>query len=306
MEIYLFMFNRPTARLQLTIGFGNNLFQYCFARLLAEKNNLLLIHREIPEFNIPHSVHQTNPSFPTAHIGEHNYKDALGADLSGFNLTINGYFEDYEIFAPHLDTIRSWFPPVKKMNSRDLILHLRLQNRLVQVSHHKNHVLADAYLKGMEGFDFDRLHIITDAKKWSPYTREDIEEIQQEIKVGPNPPSNSPWVSTDQSLFYINTLIEGFEHLNPIVHCNNAPVIPGSGGLRSGHMDDFNFIRRFDKIMIFNSTFSWWAALLSEASQVGTWGPWKPNKGTRSKNLGKTNYPGWFTWGSKEDLYWNE
>lgn len=300
------MLDKPTAHLQLTIGFGNNLFQYCFARLLAEKNNLILVHRAIPEFDIPQSKHQADVSLQTVYIGEHNYKQALETDLSKYNLVINGYFEDYEIFTPYLETIRSWFPRVQKTNNNDLILHLRLQNRLVQVSHHKNHVLADAYLRGIEKFDFDRLHIITDAKKWSAYSREDIEEIQEEIKVGPNPPSNSPWVSVDQSLYYINTLISGFEDINPIVHCNGAPVIPGSGGLRSGHMDDFNFIRGFDKIMIFNSTFSWWAALLSEASQVGTWGPWKPNKGARSKNLGKTNYPGWFTWGSKEDLYWDE
>ena len=305
MEIYLNMSNKPHAHVKFTIGFGNNIFQYCFARLLAEKNNLVLTHTGIPEFNIPE--HQPPPPrLETVFIGEDNYKEALQADLSKFNLVIQGYFEDYEIFAPHLNEIRSWFPTVEKTNTKDLILHLRLQNRLVQVSNHKNHILADAYKKGIEKFEFDKLHIITDAKKWSEYNSNDIEEIQEEILNGPNPPSNSPWVSTEQSLYYINNLINGFSDLNPIVHCNGADVIPGSGGLRSGHMDDFNFIRSFNNIMIFNSTFSWWAAVLSNASNVGTWGPWKPNKGARSKNLGKTNYPGWFTWGSTEELYYNE
>ena len=49
------MQTNPVARVNLTIGFGNNLFQYCFARLLAEKNNMELSHRGIPEFSIPPS-----------------------------------------------------------------------------------------------------------------------------------------------------------------------------------------------------------------------------------------------------------
>ena len=67
--------------------------------------------------------------------------------------------------------------------------------------------------------------------------------------------SKSPWVSVDQSLFYVNNLIEGFSQLNPIVHCNGAKVIKNSGGLRGGHVEDFDFIRSFDKIMISTALF---------------------------------------------------
>ena len=295
--------SKGAAYIKLTIGFGNNLFQYCFGRLLAEKNNLVLVHRPISEFSITSDTNYRN-NFKTVRIGENNYREALLSNYENCNLLIDGYFEDYTIFAPYLDKIRTWFPKVEKTNTKDLILHLRLQNRLIQVSHHKNHVMADAYKKGIEKFDFDRLHIITDAKKWEHYNSEDIEEIRKEILYGPNPPTNSPWVSVKQSVGYMNGLIDGFSDLDPIVHCNNAPVIPSSGGLRSGHMADFDFIRSFNKVMIFNSTFSWWAAVLSGAEHVGTWEPWKPNKGARNKNLGETNYPGWFSWGSTDDLYW--
>ena len=54
--------------------------------------------------------------------------------------------------------------------------------------------------------------------------------------------------------------------------------------------------------MFKNSTFSWWAAVLSEASCVGVFGPWKPNKGNRNKNLGKMDIPGWFSWGLENNL----
>ena len=298
--------SKGTVKVNLTIGFGNNLFQYCFARLLSEKYNLNLNHREIKEFSIPESNNQIDNRLNTIIINDNNYIQALQHDLSSYNIVVNGYFEDYRIYKNHLNRIRTWFPATQITNKNDLILHLRLQNRLVQVSHHKNHVLADGYKKGIEKFDYENLHIITDAKKWSHYSKEDIEEIRHEIMVGPNPPSNSPWVDVNQSLDYMNNLIDGFSDLNPIVHCNNEPVIEGSGGLRSGHMKDFDFIRSFDKVMIFNSTFSWWAAVLSGASSVGTWEPWKPNKGAKNKNLGRTDYNGWFSWGSTEDLYWEQ
>ena len=60
----------------------------------------------------------------------------------------------------------------------------------------------------------------------------------------------------------------------------------------------FNFIRSFDKILFKNSTFSWWASVLSDASRVGVFGPWKPDKGKKNKNLGQADFPGWFSWGN--------
>jgi len=305
MGVYLIM-NKGVVTVNLTIGFGNNLFQYCYARLLAEKNNLKLNHRKIEEFSIPKSSHAINKNLKTILINDTNCLQALNADLSEFNIVVSGYFEDHRIYKKHKKKIISWFPSVPRTNKKDLILHLRLQNRLVQKSHLKNHIMVKGYKEGISMFDFDKLHIITDSKKWSHYDKTDIEEIRHEILIGPNPPSNSPWVDVNTSLGFINSLIDGLSEFSPIVHCNNKPVIKNSGGLRSGHMKDFNFIRDFDKVMIFNSTFSWWAAFLSEAKHVGTWGPWKPNKGSRNKNLGKTDYEGWFSWGSTDDLYWKE
>lgn len=298
--------SKGVVQVNLTIGFGNNLFQYCFARLIAEKNNLNLNHREIREFSISESKNPVDSNLKTVVIDDSNYIQAFNSDLSSNNVIVSGYFEDYRIYKNNMQKIRSWFPLIKKSDSNDLILHLRLQNRLIQKTHHRNHISAEGYIKGINKFDFDRLHIITDAKKWSNYTLQDLEEIRHEVKIGPNPPSNSPWVDIKQSKEYINHLIEGLESLNPIVHCNNEPVIEGSGGLRSGHMKDFDFIRTFNNIMIFNSTFSWWAAFLSDAESVGTWEPWKPNKGVKNKNLGRTTYNGWFSWGTIEDLYWDE
>ena len=302
------MNNKGTVAVSFTIGFGNNLFQYTYARLLAEKNGLNLSHRAISEVGIEAQTSTPDQTLPMIVVDDSNYKKIFFTqNLAGYNVLINGYFEDYKILENHLPEIREWFAPVKVTNTTDLILHLRLQNRLIQVSHNKNHISADSFKEAISKFDYDRLHIVTDAEKWTPYTLQDIEKIRDEIAIGPNPPSNSPWVEATQSLEYMNHLITGLADLNPIVHCNGAKTIKGSGGLRDSFIDDFNLLRSFDQVVIFNSTFSWWAATLSGASHVAVFNPWKIAKPKHQRrNLGQTSFEGWFNWGSADDLYFKE
>lgn len=299
---------RGTVAIQFTIGFGNNLFQYCMGRLLAENNDLNLFHKAIPEMGIDACNAHFDRSLDTIVIDDSNYKKFLfGNALNNCNYIINGYFEDYKLTLPYLERIRGWFEHPSVDNKKDLILHLRLQNRLIQVSHNKNHITADSFKSAISQFDYDRLHIVTDAEKWEEYNIEDIQKIRDEIKIGPNPPRNSPWVEPEQSLEYMNHLITGLSDLNPIVHCNGKEVIHGSGGLRGGFIDDFNLLRSFNQVIIHNSTFSWWAATLSGAEKVAIFDPWKIAKPAHQRrNLGKTNYPGWFRWGSADDLYFKK
>ena len=105
----------------------------------------------------------------------------------------------------------------------------------------------------------------------------------------------------------MNHLIDGFAELDPIAHCNGAETIKGSGGLRGSFIEDFNLTRSFNQVIIFNSTFSWWAATLSGAEKVAIFNPWKIAKPKHQRrNLGKTSFKGWFNWGSAEDLYVKE
>ena len=301
MEICLSM-KEGSVLVNFTIGFGNNLFQYAFGKILSEKLGLPMRHAEIRPFGIERQYVNYNNSLSTMLINDPNCVMALNSKRSDVNYLVQGYFENYEIYRPYINQIKTWFPKHPITNKKDLILHFRLQNRLIQQSHCKNHVSFEAFERGINNFEFDKLHIVTDAKKWDFYTKEDIEEIQNDIRKGPNPPSNSPWIPTDQSLDYINHLIEGFSKYDIVVHCNDADVIPGSGGLRDDFIDDFNLIRSFDKIMFKDSTFSWWAAMLSDATHISAFRPWKPNKGSSNKNLGLTDFPGWKPWGTYEDL----
>ena len=247
-------------------------------------------------------------SLPVFVVNDKNYKEALFMrNLNNQNVVIHGYFEDYKIFKPYISDIRNWINKVEVTNKKDDILHLRLQNRLIQISHNKNHIKAESFKHAIRQFDYDRLHIVTDAEKWSEYSLEDIERIRQEIKIGPNPPSNSPWVEPEQSLEYMNHLIDGLSDLNPNVHCNCENLMSGTGGLRGGFVDDFNLLRSFNQVIIHNSTFSWWAATLSGAENVAIFNPWKIAKPKHQRrNLGSTNYPGWFSWGSADDLYFKK
>ena len=283
-----------TVSIAFTIGFGNNLFQYAYGRLLAEKNNLSLRHAALKELGIDATENPIDSTLPTIYVNDSNYKKAFfTANLSNYNVVVSGYFEDYKIFKPFLSEIRKWFSPVEITNKNDLVVHLRLQNRLIQISHNKNHISGQSFKNVIKKIDYDRLHIVTDAEKWAPYTLEDIEKIRHEIQIGPNPPTNSPWVSKEQSLEYMNHLISEISDLDPVVHCSGAGTIDGSGGLRDNFVDDFNLLRSFNQVVVHNSTFSWWAATLSGAEKVAIFNPWKIAKPVaQRRNLGETSFPG--------------
>lgn len=305
MEICLPMHD-GTVTINFTIGFGNNLFQYTMGRLLAEKHNLSLRHRAIPEVGIEQKDSLVNSGLPVYFVNDGNYKEALYTrDLRGHNIVVSGYFEDYKILKGNLPRIRQWFDKVPVENTDDLILHLRLQNRLVQVNHNKNHITAESFKKAISMFEYDRLHIVSDAEKWDQYTLQDIEKIRHEISIGPN--ASAEWVKPEQSLEYMNHLIDGLSTLDPVVHCNGDDMIKGSGGLRGGFIKDFNLLRSFNQVIVFNSTFSWWAATLSGAQNVAIFNPWKISKPPHQRrNLGSTDFEGWFSWGAADDLYFDK
>jgi len=295
--------DKGTVTVKFSIGFGNNIFQYVFARLLSEHHGLNFNNPALPSFGIREQSAPVKKKLRTIEI-RNTYKTGaydkyFGEKTPDVNYYVKGAFEDFTIYQNHLDYIRSWFPPVPKENKTDLIVHIRLQNRLIQLNHHMNFISGEAYAKATEGFDFERLHIVTDAEKWDYYTKEDIKKLQEDVFEA-NP--GSDLVPIQDSLDYMKELVDAFKPYDPIIHCTNSPTIKGSGGLRDNFVDSFNLIQSFDQVMLYNSTFSWWAAVLGKASRVGVFSLWKPGRDDQNPNLGKTNYPGWFSWGDEKDL----
>jgi hypothetical protein len=72
--------------------------------------------------------------------------------------------------------------------------------------------------------------------------------------------------------------------------------------------EDFHFIRSFDKIICANSSFSWWAAFLSEARKIVTFDPWYANPGPKLSNMiGTTVMKGGFIRDKQlEALNWDD
>ena len=293
-----------TVTANFSIGFGNNIFQYVFSRLLCEYHGLNFNHPALSPFGIKEQYAPVNKKLRTIEIGKAYetgaYNKYFKEKTPNVNYNVKGFFEDYTIYQKHLDNIRTWFSSVPKRNTNDLIVHIRLQNRLVQLNHYMNFISGEAYVKAIESFDFNRLHIVSDAEKWDYYTKDDIKKIQKDILEGPNP--GAEWVPIQDSIDYMKELIDAFKPYDPIIHCTNSDTIKGSGGLRDNFMDAFNLIRSFDKVLLYNSTFSWWAAVLGNASNVGVFSLWKPGRDDQNPNLGETRYPGWLSWGDEKDL----
>ncbi len=280
------------------------MFQYCFGRLLSEYHSLNYSHPSIVEMGIKKEIYKYNKELKTIKFKAESNYEAKKYDRDhqkwfdqkyrnhNFNFyNFLFYFEDYKLYKSYLKKIRSWFPSIKKTNNKDLVIHFRLRNRLVWETHYKNAVKPETYRDVIKSnFKFNKLYIVGDMDKWEYVTKKDVLKIQEETskRYKRNP---TKFIPVKKSIKYMNNIIDCFKEFNPILHHSNSFI------------KDFNFIRSFDQIMFKNSTFAWWAAVLSNASKVGVFGPWKPNKGKgKGKNLGKADFPGWFSWGNIEDL----
>ena len=293
------MGRRGTVSIHFSLGLGNNIFQYVFGRLIAELHNMKLRHPAIPEFGIEARKNRPFTGYPTKtikvklKIPDTQYHKFLDRAPNKKNYYLYGFFEDYTLYKPHLERIRSWFPQVEKTNTNDLVLHMRLGNRLVQRKSLMSQVSPRQYANVIKSFDFDKLYIVTDTSKsyWRPLTKDDVNMMKRQRRKKYK--NNAVMAPIEHTMKYMDDLVSTLSQFEPIiVH-------------HKDHMKDFNFIRSFDKMIIHNSTFSWWAATLSHASRVGVYKPWKPAKGKKNKNLGRTDFPGWFGWGTDDRAnYW--
>ena len=89
----------------------------------------------------------------------------------------------------------------------------------------------------------------------------------------------------------VNYFNEIYNELNEF-----RPKVSGSLISKRPVVDDFSILRSFKNIIFEHSTTAWWAAVLSDAKKVGVYGPWRPFKGERNKNLSNVNLDGWFKW----------
>ena len=221
---------------QMTNGFGNNIFQYTAARLLAQhcSAQLYAVPPTPDYYGIPdlesYGVVFTHdyPITPNTYsVSEDNYLQTFKSIPSNSHIHLSGYFEDYRFYLNNLDTIHSWFPTPDIRNDNALVLHMRTGDRLFMKNEFYSKPRVENYLKAIENFDFDEFHIVTDMPHWALTTGEELQNMKFHLHT---PLANR--VPISESVKYFNELVDGFAPLNP-------QIMPRTVG------EDFNFIRSF-------------------------------------------------------------
>ena len=97
---------------QLTNGFGNNIFQYTAAKLLAD------FHSQEVFAVLPSSDYYASSDLKNLGIqfyegpknlssfvrgNDQNYRDLFNVEFSHHNFILNGYFENYKYFEKHIE-----------------------------------------------------------------------------------------------------------------------------------------------------------------------------------------------------------
>ena len=270
---------------QLTNGFGNNLFQYNAARLLAtfHEQELVVVPPSSDYYGIEEfkkiGIEIKPADLPDCEkVNETNFTHYFNTQYKNSNLFVVGYFENYKFFKNNIELIKSWFPETRKHNTDDLILHLRAGDRLFYANENDSKPRAQNYINAVKQFDFNKLYIVTDMPAWKTITVEDLQNMKFHINV-----PEDKRVTAQQSVDYFNSLVDGLSQFEPI-HSKNSVA------------EDFSLIRGFNNILFQHGTLAWWAAVLSEANKVGVYGPWRPWKGKSNKNLSDIDLEGWFKW----------
>lgn len=205
---------------------GNNLFQYCAARLFADKHY----------FNFPETVTSLWPFTTTNHADPVQPCITL-TDLDpvmdlqaapGVNYHLDGWFQRNAWYFPHRDTIRSWFKhllPDVACITDDIVMHLRLNDYRYCWADHSRIINPSWYLECLAQEKYNLAHIVMD-------------EVD-------------------------HAYLSAFKQLHAIYCC--TPEDPAA---------DFHYLRRFTRMVMSNSTFSWWAWFLGHGETAYQFPKW--------------------------------
>jgi len=230
-------------------GFGNQLFQYTYGRLLSEQMGCSLTYSG------------TVPGWEGTSLIDIGFVNDI-TEWTTENIKVNIDYNKQQAveletpsnYETNLDKIRSWFPVVEKTNMDGLVIHLRIGDNGSNI-----YTPFDWYKKAIEDneIEFDKIYLVTDTPE-----SEDVKKFKS---------------------YYNTELVSGV----------TITTIEDRRDYKQEVVDDFNFIRKFDKILFSNSTFPWWASVLSGASQIWFNKEWQPNHYNGMIKLGETNYKNW-------------
>lgn len=204
---------------------GNNLFQYAFGRIIAEKLGYAL------RMNPPMGDLKGFPNITTLEgLSFENPEEILDGHLldlktvldnkSNRKIILKGYFQRTEYYLDHKDVIKNWFSTnpsknIPRVNPNDIVVHIRRGN------YGKTGSILDLnfYREVLDPCQHDRVFVCG--------------------------------IGVDDKTRRV------LSKYNPI-YVSHKPI------------DDFNFIKSFNKIIQSTSTFCWWASFLSDAKEIYT------------------------------------
>ena len=110
---------------------GNNLFQYCLGRILAEELGFALEAQPIPGFPGTHKkISGKRYETPEEVLTEYRIDfDRLRTDLTARKIVLDGWFQRYEYYRPFRRRIQDWLQPEASLATRpaddDLVVNVR-------------------------------------------------------------------------------------------------------------------------------------------------------------------------------------
>jgi hypothetical protein len=162
---------------------GNNLFQWVFARLFAERNGLGIITQP-PKFYYP--IKPSPGGVMNMNMGEtviddtiarHHEQNYLLADHSKESIRLHGYWQDAKYYHDR-DKIKEFFDllPAQR-NTEDIVIHLRLTDYWW----HRVRSVIDPqwYIKILRGQRFKTCYIVVESH---PTNRRYLHQLQSVIK----------------------------------------------------------------------------------------------------------------------------
>ncbi len=244
-------------------GFGNYLFQYCFGRILAEKLGYKLAAPPIPGFPRTYDLVAGLDFSAEKALTLRGQKPDLGLlAQAGINrhLLLTGYFQRSEYYGPHKPRIKEWLA-----TDDNIEFEPRPADVVVSIRRGRDYIPRyglplSYYEKALASLEYDRVFICTNE---------------------PNDP-------------FIRFLTKKYGAILRGGSFQGGRKLPT---YMAGAMDNYLFIKKFAKIIISNSSFPWWAAYMSDATEIvfprpvnGLWSPNDPHSKNISLEVDEARY----------------
>lgn len=227
--------------------FGNQIYQFCAAKILSEELQIPLVCPPIFGFPETYSYQNSavNNSLPNKLVNKGIFLQTIQEhlDSSKNNLAANFIIRDhtfpYRNLVKYKNMIKKWLefdkPLDYQKNPNDIVLHVRIYTitygvpdfELLPISYYEN-VLSST--------NYDQVYICT------------------------NEPSH-PYLENFKKY---NPIIVSSKSLHEILYEKNTPY----EDIIKANFEEFRFMASFNKIATALSTFSWWAAYLSNAHEI--------------------------------------